>query len=228
MEEWKMERICNVTAEALAELSEIAKSVTSTSTDVCPVDTALSIVKKAKEVSCGSGVYCRDGMNQLIHTIEDITAGAGQPEDIDTLQEICDAMMVVADCDLSYTAAELVKGLITEHTDEWEAHIKRKRCKALICRGGYTLHVAPDKCDGCGKCAEVCSYKAIAGGENMIHVIDIKACKSCAKCEPVCPKKAIVRAGAVKPMGPTAPIAVGSWAGAGAGGEGGGRRRRRG
>ena len=50
--------------------------------------------------------------------------------------------------------------------------------------------VDKEKCDYCGKCAEVCAYKAIAvwGKQVMIFA---QLCHGCGACSYICPKKAI-------------------------------------
>ena len=50
--------------------------------------------------------------------------------------------------------------------------------------------VDKEKCDHCGKCAEVCAYKAIAvwGKQVMIFA---QLCHGCGACSYICPHKAI-------------------------------------
>ncbi len=54
--------------------------------------------------------------------------------------------------------------------------------------------VAEDKCTYCGKCAEVCAYKAIAVITD--HVLTFpELCHSCGACSYLCPEKAITEEG---------------------------------
>nr|HDN00123.1 4Fe-4S dicluster domain-containing protein [Deltaproteobacteria bacterium] len=48
-----------------------------------------------------------------------------------------------------------------------------------------------DKCDGCGKCIEVCKMKAITLNEQNRAVINQKKCKLCGRCMLNCPISAI-------------------------------------
>jgi MinD superfamily P-loop ATPase len=50
--------------------------------------------------------------------------------------------------------------------------------------------IAEDKCTYCGKCAEVCAYKAIAVLAEHILVFD-ELCHGCGACSYLCPEKAI-------------------------------------
>ena len=128
-----------------------------------------------------------------------------------------------SNCELAAGAAKLALTSIENYSDEWDAHIRRKRCAALVCKDYYTVHVDPAKCLGNGACVKVCHVNAIAGGEGLISVVDNETCTRCGACFTVCPNEAILKAGAIKPKVPEAPIEVGSFEGAG-----GGRRRRRG
>jgi len=50
--------------------------------------------------------------------------------------------------------------------------------------------VAEDKCTFCGKCAEVCAFKAIAVLANHVLTFD-QLCHGCGACSYLCPEKAI-------------------------------------
>lgn len=219
-----MDRICSVTDEVLKELVDTAAKA-GEDTGVCPVDAAFEIVKKAVEVSCGKGVMCRDGLNQVYLIVGDIINGKGREDDMDLLIETLEVIKECADCDLSYTTSVELLRLMKDFRGEWDLHIKRKSCKNLICPGCHTVHINAATCTGCGDCIKVCPVDAIKGGDGLFSVVDQAKCISCNKCIPVCPVDAIKGAGAVKPQGPTEPAAVGSWGNA-AGGEGGRRRRR--
>lgn len=216
-----MERICDVTDEALKELVDMASRAGEDET-VCPVDVACKIAEKTLANTCGKGVMCRDGFRQVFLITKDFADGKGKgEEDIDMLKEILGVIEETADCDLSYTAASTILELMTKYSEEFDAHVKRKSCKKLVCAGCHTVHIDAAKCQGAGECIKVCEFGAIKGGAGMFSVIDQNKCTSCNKCINVCPNGAIKGAGAVKPQGPTAPAPVGSW-----GAAAGGRRRR--
>ena len=48
------------------------------------------------------------------------------------------------------------------------------------------------KCNGCGKCIEICACKAIVMKEGVVAVIDTDACGWCLQCENICPIGAIL------------------------------------
>ncbi len=179
----------------------------------CMVDLAKDCLSLIKAESCGKCVLCREGTAQLYAILTDITEGKGRPGDIELLLELCAGIRTGSSCDLGGTAPNPVLTLIKYFRDELEAHIKRKRCPALVCKKYITYHILGDKCQGCGICLRQCPAGAIAGGERLIHVIDQDECTKCGICLEVCPPgyDAVTKAGGVKPKTPGEPIPVGSW-----------------
>ena len=57
--------------------------------------------------------------------------------------------------------------------------------------GRTKTHVDEDKCDGCGKCIEVCKMRAITLNEQKKATINEKKCKMCGRCMLNCPISAI-------------------------------------
>ena len=165
--------------------------------------------------ACGACALGREGSYQLREIVADITRGKSRPGDLELLREIGEAMKIGCACAAGRTAANLVLSGLGAFAEEYEAHAKRKRCRALVCAKYVTFHILPDLCDGCGACAEECPEDAIAGGRKKIHVIDQDDCTQCGRCYEVCLdlQKAVVKAGPVKPRTPKRPIPVGSWEG---------------
>ena len=212
---------CSMNVELLPKPDEIMGKAEG----CCPVDWALRVADIARLNNCGKSVMCRDGMNQLYTIISDITTGKGRTEDIELLRDICGVIKTSEGCDIAKDAAALTDESVTRYGDEWDLHIRRKRCTALVCKKYYTVHVLPEKCSGTGACINSCRDGAIAGGEGLISVINNEKCLRCGKCYDVCPSGAIVKAGAVKPRVPEAPVPVGGQPSEE--GEGGMRRRKR-
>lgn len=217
---------CDVTGILLPNLPEAPQSDES----FCAVDFGRRLMDAARRESCGKCVLCREGTWQAYEILHDITEGKGQNDDVELLFELLEQIGSSGGCEMSVKAASLCLGLLRNYQEDWNLHIRRKRCTNLICKASYTVYIAPELCDGCGKCTEVCPDNAILGGENLIHVIQGERCSKCMLCVGVCPKGAVKKAGAVKPKVPTEPIPVGSFGGASGSSEEGTsmRRRRRG
>ena len=122
---------CAKTAEILPSIDEILNKADT----VCPVQWAVSAVELAMKNSCGRGTFCRDGLKQLYLIAKDITLNKGTMEDIELLQELCKTLYIAADCELSGKAVELFQASLTNHYNDWTAHVLRKRCKAGVCAG---------------------------------------------------------------------------------------------
>lgn len=211
---------CKVNVELIPDTSEIEVL----KDGVCPVDWAKRCIDTAQKENCGKSVMCRDGMTQLALIVSDIVTGKGQPDDIPLMKEICEIIASTGGCALAEKAAKNVLFSLEKYAEDWDQHCRRKRCTYLVCKAYYGVYCAPDKCQGCIRCMQVCPVGAIAGGPGMICVVDTDKCIRCGNCFAACPHEARAKFGAVKPKLPEQPVPVGSFAAAGAAA---GRRSRR-
>jgi NADH:ubiquinone oxidoreductase subunit F (NADH-binding) len=69
----------------------------------------------------------------MFDILDDITKGEGRPEDIDLLIELSEAIKKSSICGLGKTAPNPVLTTLQYFQDEYEAHIKEKRCPAGAC-----------------------------------------------------------------------------------------------
>lgn len=164
---------------------------------------------------CATCSLGREGSYQLREILSDATRGKSKSADVEMMREIGLAMKIGAACAFGRTAPNILLSTLDKFPEEYEAHMRRRLCPALVCERYVTFHILPELCDGCGKCVEVCPEDAIEGGKGKIHVIDQDACEKCGKCYDVCQslRHAVVKAGAVKPRTPKRPIPVGTWKG---------------
>jgi len=70
--------------------------------------------------------------------------------------------------------------------DEYEAHIKEKRCPAGVCKALITYSIDEENCTGCGACKKVCPVEAITGEKKELHTIDPDKCIRCGACMAAC------------------------------------------
>jgi ferredoxin len=153
------------------------------------VDIARYFVNFLCDESCGKCLPCREGLKQARNILDNIVTGRGKEEDIEKLQEIGEATSAASLCALGQTAANPMLTTLRYFRDEYEAHIKEKRCPALVCKSLIAYYIDPTKCNACTLCFRNCPVGAVNGEKNKIHVIDQSKCTKCGTCFDVCPPK---------------------------------------
>lgn len=157
----------------------------------CMVDVAKYFISFLAEESCGKCSPCRDGLPRMKKILTDITEGKGKPGDIEALEELCDVLRYGALCGLGNSAPNPVLSTIKYFRDEYEAHIRDKRCPAGVCRNLVTFRIDADACTGCTLCAKKCPQECITGERKQVHVIDQSRCIKCGVCKDVCTFEAV-------------------------------------
>ncbi len=181
-------------------------------TENCIIETTYRCFERSRHESCGKCMLCRMGTKQVCKIMEDIIKGKGKAADIELLNELGANMKLGASCNLGKSIINPLVSGMTYFSDEYEAHVRRKRCAALVCQGYITYHILGDQCQGCGDCLNACPEDAIEGESGYVHVIDQDYCTKCGRCLQICPHQgAVVKAGGVKPRTPDKPVRVGSW-----------------
>ena len=156
--------------------------------DNCMVDAARFFLDFSTKESCGKCTMCRLGTLQMLHILEDITAGRGKLEDLDLLLALAEDVKAGSLCGLGRTAPNPVLTTLRYFRDEYEAHILEKRCPAKVCPEFTAYYILPDKCDrACEHCVLVCPTEAIKGGKGEVKIIDQEKCSKCSTCLEVCP-----------------------------------------
>ena len=157
--------------------------------DTCMVDVARYFLNFLADESCGKCVPCREGIRQMLKIVTNISEGKGREGDIERLEGLSEVVMDASLCALGRTAPNPVLSTIRYFRDEYEAHIKEKRCPAYVCKELISYYIDPDKCKACLICLRQCPAEAITGGRNQIHVIDQEKCTKCGTCFEVCPSR---------------------------------------
>jgi len=155
--------------------------------DTCMVDVARYFVNFLCDESCGKCVPCREGLKQARKILDNIVTGKGKEDDIEKLKDIAEATSAAALCALGQTSANPMLTTMRYFKDEYEAHIKEKRCPALVCKNLISYYVDPAKCAACTLCSRNCPVNAIEGERGKIHIIDQAKCTKCGTCFDVCP-----------------------------------------
>jgi NADH:ubiquinone oxidoreductase subunit F (NADH-binding) len=161
--------------------------------NTCMVDVAKYFVDFLQEESCGKCVPCREGIKRMHEILEDISTGKGKEGDIELLEEIGFILKEGALCALGSTAANPVLSTIKYFRQEYDAHIRDKRCPAGVCSELITYSIDPEQCTGCGRCVKACPTEAIVGEKKQPHSLDPEKCIKCGSCFEVCKFDAVVR-----------------------------------
>ena len=154
--------------------------------DNCMVDIAKFFLEFIVDESCGKCAPCRIGTKRLLGLLTKITEGNGEPEDLDTIEELCNHIKQSALCGLGQTAPNPVLSTLKHFREEYEAHIYEKRCPAGVCKALIQYVVDPAKCKGCTRCAQGCPTGAISGAVRAPHIINQSKCIKCGACMDHC------------------------------------------
>jgi NADH-quinone oxidoreductase subunit F len=116
--------------ETIAEAGSIIGSGTVEvfDSDSCAVEMTRDIISYIQTQSCGKCVFCREGSYQMSDILQDIAECKGEPQDLDLLIELGEAMKVGCICGLGQTAPNPVLSSIKLFRRDYDAHIKEKRC----------------------------------------------------------------------------------------------------
>lgn len=154
--------------------------------DTCMVGMAKFFLDFTAKESCGKCVHCRIGTMRMLEILERITEGKGKEGDIELLEELCSSIKDGALCGLGQTAPNPVLTTIRYFRNEYEDHIKNKKCSAGECKALVKYSIDPSACRGCTLCARNCPVKAIEGEVKKPHSINTMVCIKCGKCKSVC------------------------------------------
>ena len=157
----------------------------------CMVGMAKFFLDFTANESCGKCVHCRLGTKRLQEILTRIVNGEGKEGDVELLEELCLGIKDGALCGLGQTAPNPVLTTIRYFREEYDAHIREKKCPAKECVALRTYKIDETKCKGCTACARKCPAKAISGEKKQPHVIDADKCIRCDQCIKNCKFDAI-------------------------------------
>jgi NADH-quinone oxidoreductase subunit F len=100
----------------------------------CMVDMARYYTTFLEGESCGKCLPCREGLRQMKYILDGITQGRGKKRDIKLLEELSTTLVEASLCQLGSSAPNPVISSIRHFRDEYEAHIRDKKCPAGVCK----------------------------------------------------------------------------------------------
>lgn len=128
----------------------------------------------------------------MLEILTRIADGRGVEGDIEKLERLGSTIKKASLCGLGQSAPNPVLSTIKNFREEYEEHIKEKKCRAGVCVKMLTYEIN-DECTGCTACARICPTKAISGKPKFKHIIDQTLCIKCGNCYKTCKFEAIGR-----------------------------------
>ena len=158
--------------------------------DACMVDVSRYFLDFTQKESCGKCTFCRIGTHHLLNILERITKGEGRSRDLEQLEALSGDIKTGSLCGLGKTAPNPVLTSLKYFRDEYEAHVKEKRCPAGMCRALTAFYIDLDKCArGCDACVGSCPVEAIFTTKDRKKGVDQSLCVKCGECMVSCPKE---------------------------------------
>jgi len=156
----------------------------------CMVDIARFFIQFTQAESCGKCTYCRIGTKRMLEILNRLCEGQGRPDDLDKLVELADRVKRTSLCGLGQTAPNPVLTTLRYFREEYEAHLRERRCPAGKCASLIHYRVT-DACIGCTLCAQMCPTGAIVFRPYEKHEVDDAKCTRCGMCVKACKDDAI-------------------------------------
>ncbi len=158
----------------------------------CMVDIAHYFLEFTQKESCGKCTFCRVGTKRMLEILQRICDGKGEEKDLVLLDDLAQKIKNTSLCGLGQTAPNPVLTTLRYFRDEYEEHIREKRCRAGRCRELTTFVIDPETCNGCRVCVKNCPTEAIVGEKKKPHEIVQDKCIRCGVCRDVCKYGSIV------------------------------------
>ena len=137
--------------------------------DSCMVDQSRYFMEFIQDESCGQCVPCRIGTRRMLEILTRITEGHGEEGDIELLQQLGESIRETAICGLGQTAPNPVLSAIENFREEFEEHIKYKKCRAGVCS---ELFISP--CENtCPASVNVPGYTALVAQGRFIDAYNL-------------------------------------------------------
>jgi len=156
--------------------------------DTCMVDVARYFLDFTQKESCGKCTFCRIGTHHLLNILKRMTKGEGREGDLEQLEQLSEDLKTGSLCGLGRTAPNPVLTSLRYFRDEYEAHIREKRCPACLCRELTAYYIDLAKCArGCDACVGSCPVEAIFTTKDRKKAVDQKLCVKCGECMVACP-----------------------------------------
>ncbi|MFB0566334.1 MAG: FAD-dependent oxidoreductase [Candidatus Aminicenantaceae bacterium] len=135
----------------------------------CMVEMARYFLNFTRDESCGKCTPCREGIPRMLEILTRIKEGKADMEDLTLLEDLARSTKDTALCGLGNTAPNPVLTTLRYFRDEYEAHIKYKRCTAAECK-----EVVSSPCHyACPISTDAASYVALIAHGKFKEALDV-------------------------------------------------------
>lgn len=152
----------------------------------CMVDVVKDYLNFLSKEFCGKCIPCREGVKRMLEMVTDICEGNAKERDIENMLQMSYVISQASLCNLGKRAQNPIMIAIRYFRDEFEEHLKNKRCRQGVCKNLTTFYIDKDKCMGCNLCKKNCDSNCITGEFKKPHEIDESKCIRCGNCIDIC------------------------------------------
>ncbi|MBQ7584215.1 MAG: FAD-dependent oxidoreductase [Lachnospiraceae bacterium] len=109
-------------------LRRFRSRMTSYPPGMCPLALYRSLLQISMNQSCGKCIPCRDGLGEVDWYLKSILNGDATEDTLREMEDKCRMIAATADCAVGVVGANLILESLTEFADEYESHVKKRRC----------------------------------------------------------------------------------------------------
>lgn len=99
----------------------------------CPVTKLYGFLDAVRRDTCGECVICREGLLQTAILAQGLTEGTGRADDLALLTELGRNLTEGSCCEYGKVAGAFLERDLAADMEQFEKHLKRKRCDAEVC-----------------------------------------------------------------------------------------------
>ncbi len=140
-------------------LRKFHSRMTSYPPGMCPLALYRSLLHVSMNQSCGKCVPCRDGLGEVDYLMRAILNGDAKEDTLKLMEDKCRMIAKTADCAVGVVGANLILDSLTEFADEYESHIRNRRCVENVVQTTPCITLCPAHVDVPGYIAQIKAEK---------------------------------------------------------------------